>query len=195
MKSEKIRKIFFVFLLLSYYLSLGTAVNAEVLDRVVAIVDDEAVMLSEFNEAFQKASSPQDESAEGEDSGRDITEEEVLNGLINRILLLKEAKRFGPAVNTRKDDNALINEYIEKRIKSFISIPFSEIETFYKLNKEFFLPQGESTGVDNNKNLYKVRDEIEAYLIEKELNKKLLMHIKELREKAYIKMQLTIENR
>lgn len=36
-----------VFLLITCYLSLITVVNAEVLDRVVAIVDDEIILFSE----------------------------------------------------------------------------------------------------------------------------------------------------
>lgn len=195
------KKVFFVFgclLLISNFL-LPTFIYAEVLDRVVAIVDDEVVMLSEFNEAFQRAFSPQDESAEAENFGIEGTQEEVLDGLINRILLLKEAKKFKRehvfAAQTRKDDNVLINEYIEKRLKAFIRIPFDEIELFYKENKEFFSPQRIPKGRDNNNDFYDVRDKIEAYLTEKELNKRLIRHIEELRKKAYIRIQLTTVNR
>ena len=154
-------------LLFTIHYSLVTAVHAELLDRVVAIVDDEAVMLSEFNEAFQKA----------ENSGKEVTREEVLDGLINRILLLKQVKKFSL---TGKDGNTLIDEYIERRLKAFIRIPFNEIELFYIKNKESF----------GGKDFYDVRDEIEEYLIEKELNKKLINHIEELRKNAYIVIQL-----
>lgn len=154
-------------LLVTYYLLLTTFSHAEVLDRVVAIVDDEAIMLSEFNEVFQKA----------ENSKKGITEEEILDGLINRILLLKQAKKFGL---TGKDDNTLINEYIDRRLKAFIRIPFDEIELFYIKNKGSF----------KGKKFYDIRDEIEEYLIEEELNHRLIKHIQELREKAYIKIQL-----
>lgn len=184
MNSKQLTKIFFVFLLFTHYLSLITAVNAEVLERVVAIVDDEVVMLSEFNEAFQRAFSPQGESAEAEKSGREITQDEVLDSLINRILLLKEAKKFNLAIQTRKDDNALINEYIERRLRAFIRIPFDEIESFYKENKDSL----------KGKDFYDVKDEIEEYLIEEKLNKRLLNHIEELREKAYIRIQLVTED-
>jgi uncharacterized protein (UPF0128 family) len=39
-----------------------------------------------------------------------------------------------------------------------------------------------------------VRDEIESYLIEKEVNKKLIKHIEELRKHAYIRIQLRAED-
>ena len=176
----------FCFLLLTSYFSLPTYIHSEVLDRVVAIVDDEAVMLSELNLAYQRAFLPQGESASAENSKTDITQEEVLNGLINRVLLLKHAKKFSHSIQTRNDydENTLIKEYIEKQLKTFIRIPFEEIEQFYEKNKEKF----------GSKDFYDVRDEIEELLIEKELNRRLIKHIEELRKNAYIKIQLTEEN-
>ena len=172
----------FCFLLLTSYFSLPTYIHSEVLDRVVAIVDDEAVMLSELNLAYQRAFLPQGESASAENSKTDITQEEVLNGLINRVLLLKQAKKFSHSIQTRNDydENTLIKEYIEKQLKTFIRIPFEEIEQFYGKNKEKF----------GSKDFYDVRDEIEELLIEKELNRRLIKHIEELRKNAYIKIQL-----
>ncbi|MBI4653812.1 MAG: hypothetical protein HY752_02295 [Nitrospirae bacterium] len=160
-----------VVILVTCYLLLATAVYAEVLERVVAIIDDEIILLSEFKETFQKMS----------DSGKEITEEEVLNGMINRILLLKEAKKFRTETILGEDkENVLINEYIEKRLKAFIRIPPEDIELFYEKNKKSF----------DKKDFYDASDEIEIYLTEKELNKRLLNYIQELREKAYIRIQL-----
>ncbi len=188
MTREQLKRIFFIFLLVPCLLSLITVVYAEVLDKVVAIVDDEVITLSEFNEAYQKASY----------SGMEITREEVLDSMINRILLLKQVKRFNikysTVVQTIEDENELINEYIERKLKSFIRIPFEEIELFYKRNKESFLSQRIPEDRKNTKDLYDVKDEVETYLIEKELNKRLITHIEELRKEAYIKIQLTTEN-
>jgi hypothetical protein len=150
--------------------------NAEVLDRIVAIVDDEIVMLSELNEAYQEAL----------ESGIVVTRDEVLDGLINRILLLKQARKIKRkhifSAQTTREDNILINDYIEKRLKAFIRISIDETEQFYKDNKEFF-----------NEDFYDVRDEIESYLSEIELNKRLKNHLQKLRKMAYIRVQL--ENR
>ena len=178
MTRELLRKIFFLLLLISCLLSFSTGIYAEVLDRVVAVVDDEVIMLSELNEAYEKVLY----------SGMEITREKVLDSMINRILILKQVKRFNieyfPVTQTMKNENELVSEYIERRLKSFIRIPFVDIELFYKRNKESF----------DNKDLYDVRDEIEAYLVEKELNKILIKHIEELRKEAYIRIQLTHEN-
>src|SRR4030067_2425061 len=184
-RKSLLKKLFIIFFLLfTVYYSLFTVhCYSEVVDRVVAVVDDEAVMLSELNAAYQRAFSPQGESAEAENSKTDITQEEVLNGLINRVLLLKQAKKFSHSIQTRNDydENTLIKEYIEKQLKTFIRIPFEEIEQFYGKNKEKF----------GSKDFYDVRDEIEEYLIEKELNKRLIKHMEELRKNAYVKIQLT----
>lgn len=183
-RKSLLKKLFIIFFLLfTVYYSLFTVhCYSEVVDRVVAIVDDEAVMLSELNSAYQRAFSPQGESAEAENSKTDITQEEVLNGLINRVLLLKQAKKFSHSIQTRNDydENTLIKEYIEKQLKTFIRIPFEEIEQFYEKNKEKF----------GSKDFYDVRDEIEGLLIEKELNRRLIKHIEDLRKNAYIKIQL-----
>jgi hypothetical protein len=164
------KTIFFVFLLLTCHFLLLTIGSAELLDRVVAIVDDEAIMLSEFKEVYQNTLS----------SGRKITKEEVLNGLINRVLLLKQAKRYVPLMERIGDKDALINIYINRRIKAFIRIPFEEIESFYRENQESFVGKG----------LYEVRNEIERFLLEKKTNEMLKKHLQELREKAYIRIQL-----
>src|SRR3989338_2834093 len=89
-----VKKLIFVFsLVLSSHFLVLTSACAELLDRVVAIVDDEAVMFSELNEAYQKALS----------SKTGATQEEVLNCLINRVLLLKQAKKFTHSIQTRND--------------------------------------------------------------------------------------------
>jgi len=59
-------------------------VSAEVIDRVVAFVDDKAITLSELEEKYKAAVklSP------------NIKKEDVLNTMINRVLLLREAKKL-----------------------------------------------------------------------------------------------------
>lgn len=173
MVSNRLKKIFLIALLITCYALPVNVLNAEILDRVVAVVNDEIILFSEVEEAFQEAS----------DAALEVTREEVLDGLINRILLLNQAKNIkGKHVYSdaiKREDNILINEYIEKRLKAFIRIPYNELELFYQENKEFF-----------TEDFLEVRDEIEAYLIEIELNKKLSEHLEELREEAYIRVQL-----
>ncbi len=183
MTGDRLRKIYFVLLFVTCYLLLVTVVGAEVLDRVVAIVDDEVVMLSELNETFQGTLN----------SGIDVTREEILDGLINRILLLKQARKIKRMhifeTQTRMEDNLLINEYIEKRIKAFIRIPLKEIERFYEENREYF-SHGDGLSGSDNGDIYSVRNKIEIYMTETELNKRLISHLEELRMNANIRVQL-----
>jgi len=141
--------------------------NAQINDRVIAYIMDNAITLSEFNEVYEKTKKVSPE----------ITKEEVINTMINRILLINEAKKIGL---TASDDDNLLKEYIDIKIKTFIQIKDEEIEQFYENNITEF----------KDKTLDDVKDEIENYLIEKELNKLLKKHIEELREKSCIKIQL-----
>jgi parvulin-like peptidyl-prolyl isomerase len=166
---QKLMPAAWCFVLVSFFF-LTSSASAKILDRVVAIVDDEAVLLSELQDSYSKAM----------DLGADITQEEILDALINRLLLLKQAKKFIQVNQSVRDDNILIYEYINKRLKTFIHIPFEEIESFYVQNQESF----------KGKDFYDVRDEIEKYLVEKETNMILIKHIEELKKKAYIRLQL-----
>jgi hypothetical protein len=143
----------------------------------VAIINDDVILQSELNEALQ--------SARKLDNGAD--KKMILNELINSTLLLEQAKKFrlgnSDARYINMDDRKLVDEYIEKRLKALIHIPFRDIEYYYMYNLEKY----------NNKDIYEVKDEIENYLIEMELEKKLFEHIDELREKAYIRIQIETE--
>ena len=104
--------------------------------------------------------------------------------MIKRFMLLEQAKRFrlgnsGPYAGKDKDD-IIIKEYIEKRIKAVIHIPFEKMETYYLDNMKRFGDRG----------FYEAKDEIEDIMIKKELEKKLSEHIHELRKRAYIRIQL-----
>jgi hypothetical protein len=158
--------------------------HAEVIDRVVAVVNDDIVMLSEVDATLSEALA----------AGIDVTQKETLDGLINRVLLLNEARKIKRkhifSAQTRKDDDVLINEYIVNRLKAFIRIPYDEIELFYQDNIEFFSPRSKETESESLEDFYEVRDDIEEYLVQIELNRRIEKHIDELRSKAYIRIQL-----
>ena len=169
----------------SYVLCLAFCVvcaafcHAEVLERIVAVVDDDVILLSEFREAFRAV----------EQSGEKISEEGFLDEMINNLLLLKEAKKFSFYVSSESDkavmdEKAIINEYIDRRIKVFIRIPYDEIESYYSENKPLF----------EGKEFYDVKDEIEEYLIGKELTTRVNEYIEDLRKKHYIRIQLKPED-
>ncbi len=141
--------------------------SAEIKDRVVACIENTAITLSELEEAY----------AESLKTTPGITKEEILNTIINRTLLLREAKKIRLEAPT---EDELIKEYIDIKIRPFVSIKEEELLDFYQQHAENF--QG--------KEFDAVREEIENYLTERELNQRLKMHIQKLREMVYIKIQL-----
>ncbi|HWR89205.1 MAG TPA: hypothetical protein VN260_03010 [Dissulfurispiraceae bacterium] len=144
----------------------GTA-HAEVIDRIVAAIDDRAVTLSEFQATYQRM----------KEKIPSITEEEALQSYINRLLLLKEARKM--RLEGASDDER-INEYLDVRIKSLILIKEKEISDFYEKNKERF----------GDRDYLSVRDEIEEYLTEAEVNRAIKNHVEELRARSEIRIQL-----
>lgn len=160
-----------VFMFAAFCLLASAAVHGEVLERVVAIVNDDIILLSEFEITVDTA-----RKADIMDS-----DEALLNEMINRLLLLKEAERLKIGKGSKKDadDNAVIKEYIDRRIKAFIHIPPDDIEYHYVWNREQFA----------GKEFYEVRDEIEKQLVDKVLSERLREYIKELRDGAFIRIQ------
>lgn len=174
MKKEQIYKTFVGFILISILMFSASANCTEVLDRIVAIVNNHIILLSEYEEKLQ--------TARNTDAG--VSEVRVLNEMISRILLLEQAKRlrlgsYGPG-SEETDDDTLVMEYTERRIRSFIHIPIEDMESYYSQNRAQF----------EKREFYDVKDEIENYLVGIELENKLLIHIEELRKKAYIRVQL-----
>ncbi|MEK7197050.1 MAG: hypothetical protein AAB151_05230 [Nitrospirota bacterium] len=165
-KASKI--LLFFILLFTVHCSLFTVhCSAEVIDRVVAFVDDRAITMSELENSYKDTVKLMP----------DIKKEEVLNTVINRILLLREAKKLRIEAPAK---DAIIQEYIELKLKTIIKITEEDLKEFYEKNRNEF----------GNVEFDDVRDKIENYLIEKEVNRRLEKHIEELRSKAYIKIQL-----
>ena len=142
--------------------------HAETLERVVAYVNNTAITLTEFRKEAQRTRKTLDKASDSE----------IINSMINRILLLQEAKQMRLEA---PDDDKLIQEYIDIKIKSGIIIREEDIERFYNENRDRFKGQ----------NYLGVRDQIEKYLSELETNKRLKDQIEELRAKSDIKIQLT----
>lgn len=143
---------------------------AAISDRVIAFVDDHAITLSELEESYKTANA----------LSRSITREEVLNTMINRVILLNEAKKYRIEAPTIDE---VLKEYIDLKIRAFIRVNDADIEEFYNANMKNF--QG--------KNYEDVRDEIDMFLTEKELNERLKETLNDLRKKAYIRIYLDTE--
>ncbi len=166
-----IERIFYICTIMLVVSLCPLSSYAEILERVVAIVDDEVILLSELKEY------------RGSGKESDVSSDEVLiNQMINRMLLLREARKFGLMQDgvQMKDDQGIVREYIQRRIKAFIHIPFDKIEIYYKDNLISY----------TDKEFYDVKDEIEEYLVSRELVKRLQKAVSELRQDAYIRIQL-----
>jgi peptidyl-prolyl cis-trans isomerase SurA len=98
-----------VFLIVaSFYFSLSCA-SAEVVDRVVAVVDDEPITLSELNEEgkeFFRALAAQVPPGELEKTLADARKE-VLKGMIDKMLTLSKAEKMGIGVAESEIDAAI----------------------------------------------------------------------------------------
>jgi hypothetical protein len=140
---------------------------AAVIDQVVAFVDDQAITMSELEEQYAKAVK----------ITPDITRREVLDTMVNRFVLLREAKRLRMEA---PDDEKLLEEYIDIKVAAFIKVSDDDIKKFYEANRDEF----------GGQELAALRDKIEQYLREREVNEKLKKHIEELKKKAYIKVLL-----
>ena len=141
------------------------ASHAAVVDRVVAFVGDEAITLSEIEESYMMTASMRPEASRSE----------VLNTMINRALMLREARKLRMEAD---NEDAVINEYIDLKVRAFIRISDADIENFYNENKSEF----------KGSRLTEVREQIETLLREKEVNSALRRHIEALRAGAYIKI-------
>ena len=153
--------------LLFLLFALSSSLFAGIRDRVVAYVDNNVITLSELEERYSHTL----------EITPDITKDEVLHTMVNRLLLLREAKKI--KLEAPSEDE-LLKEYIDLKVRAFIRIKEEEIVDFYNQHKADF----------QEKELEMVREEIENVLTEKALNESLKSHIEDLKEKACVKIQL-----
>jgi parvulin-like peptidyl-prolyl isomerase len=149
------------------FLAVSSSSGAELLDRVVAQVDDQAITYSEFSLKFNRMKQVLPS----------ITEDEALNSMINSLLLLQMAKKMKLEAATEDD---LIKEYVDITIRSRITMPEDRLSEYYDSHTREF----------GDKDFSFVRDQIEKYLLELETNKHLKEHLKELQSQADIVIQL-----
>ncbi len=163
---NKLLSGFFVSLL--FYSIFVCCSYGNIIDRLVAYVDNTAITLSDLR----------DETDKMRKKFPHMTERDVLNSMINRILLIKEAGKIRFEAHS---DDELINAYLDFKIRSRIFIKEEDISDFYKKHPEEFKGQDE----------LQIRAEIEKYLLEKEFNSILKEHLKELWQLSDIKILFT----
>lgn len=155
---------FILALVMLFNLFSSSLFAEELIDRVVAYVDNYVITMRDFivfSEKMKKIFP-------------DMKNEEIVETMINRILLLKKAKEYF----SEGAEDELINNYIDLKIKSTIIISENQLRNYYENNKDRF----------KNVPYSLIRDQIEKYLFEEELNNRLKEHIKELRKTSEIKI-------
>jgi hypothetical protein len=159
-----------VLLFTSFGIFHGPLYSEGINDRVVAYVDTAAITLSELETRYldTRKVTP------------DITREEVLNTMINRVLLLREARKL--RLEATSEDEVL-KEYIDLKVRTLIRVKEEDVLDFYNKHMAEF----------EGKDMEEVRDNIENYLVEHQLNEQLKVHISELRRNTCVKVQLTPE--
>lgn len=116
MHEESSMKIFRTVLVGMAAVFLCTAVQAAVVDRIVAIVNDEALTLSELNDAFEPFQAKLEEGFQGRELEKAVEENKskLLNRMIDNLLLEQESRKSG--INIRDEDvTAAIKEVLERR--------------------------------------------------------------------------------
>ncbi len=143
---------------------LLAAEKTKTLDRIVAFVNGDAILLSELDARYELAV----KLTPG------ITRRQVLQTMINRDLLLAQARKIFPEPVSA--DKA-IQEYTGLKIRAFVRISGTAARNFYDANKK------QLGGVSFDS----VKDQIERLLEEKEINRRLQAYIGTLRGNAHIK--------
>lgn len=136
-----------------------------VIDRVVAFIGDDAITMRELVQEHDKriAMKPSE------------SRQETLDALINTRLLLKAARHAKISLGS-VDEKAILDRYIELKIRASVLISDTEAKKFYRKNKDRFKGAEFSA----------VRPEIIKYLEEKRFNDILSKHIEQLRRDSRI---------
>lgn len=155
---------FILALVMLFSFSFPTIAVSDVVDRIVFYVDNQAVTLRDFRKF----------STEIREKVKDITNQEIVELLVNRVLLLKSARELF----RDGSDDEIINNFVDFRIRSKIVITDGQIREFFEKNKAKF----------DGKDYRSVREQIEKYLFEREVNNRLRELIEELRRNSEVKV-------
>ncbi len=106
------KKILFLFFLFAFFFSLRAGVYAEtpfVLDRVIAVVNNEVITWSELYQSMEFDFSKQTSSLSAEDKRKFLKSHEAgyLDKMIDMTLQMQEAKRLKMSVGSKEVDDAI----------------------------------------------------------------------------------------
>jgi peptidyl-prolyl cis-trans isomerase SurA len=100
---------------------LSMPVGAEVVDRIIAVVNNEIVTLSEFNKAFEPYAKNIEENYKGKDKEAVINQSRTmfLQRYIDNMLIEQEAKKTGGAIAVKDEEvMAALNQMLAKKNSS-----------------------------------------------------------------------------
>ncbi len=117
-----------------FLMLVSWSVQAEVADRIIAVVNDEVITLKEYNEALQPYLQKIEEAYQGKDKAIVVkqTKDAILQRLIDNLLIEYEAKKRGTNIkdeevmNVLKDmltrQNLEMKDYLKKLAKEGTSL-------------------------------------------------------------------------
>lgn len=110
------KKFFVVPLALALFAVWGIQAHAEIVDKIVAVVNNEIITLSELNEQAEPFKERIEKGYTGKDKSRllEETRKTVLNRMVDQILIKQEAKRLGVTIKD-EEVNSMISEMLKKR--------------------------------------------------------------------------------
>jgi len=90
-------------------LLMTTAAEAAVVDRIVAVINDEIITLNDLNSAFEPYARRIEEGYKGSDKEAVLQQnkEVMLQQMINQVLIEQEAKKAGTGVASIKDEEVV----------------------------------------------------------------------------------------
>ncbi len=148
--------------------------GSSLIDGVIAVVDDEAITCRELQRRYE----------EMRKTFPEITINEVLDSMINRLLLLKEARLLrisaGRGLSPLPDEDRIIEDYIDLRIRPSVRVSEEEVQAYFDRHSEEF----------KGRSYQDVAEEIERLLIEQKTNDLLKEQLEALKRKYYIRIHL-----
>ncbi|MFO7570669.1 MAG: peptidylprolyl isomerase [Smithellaceae bacterium] len=121
---------------------LGSAAQAEMLDRIVAVVNDDIITLTELNTAFAPYEDNIVKSYKGQDLDKVLRQQKglLLQQMIDALLIEQEAKKAGPgiAVSDGEIDEVLRDMLAKNKVTldEYMKRLAAEGQTLQKIKKE-----------------------------------------------------------
>ncbi len=144
---EIIKRLAICFILILCFIAVNTADSAEVVDRVVAVVNDDIITLSELNQLAKPYADKIKTLGYPIEKEREMlfkVRDDMLNQLIDQKLTDQEIKRFKISVNEKELDAAVervkeINYYTDEELRQELAGQGLNMEEYRKSVKEQIL--------------------------------------------------------